>query len=197
MNPLLIPFLTYSFVTIFTPGPANVSASALGKRVGYRRSVPYLLGIGLGLLLLLTAAGLLTGFFERNYARMSSFLRWVGAAYIAWLAVSLFLPEHTSTSRASTSWGFASGFLLELLNPKGILFAITTFTSFSTLLTGSPLMIIGSACFLAFLAFSATSLWALLGATLSRFFKDKTFSTVFNCVMALLLLFSAYSIVTH
>ena len=37
----------------------------------------------------------------------------------------------------------------------------------------------------------------IAGINASIMFKDKSFSTAFNSVMALLLLFSAYSIVKH
>ena len=198
MNPLLLPFLTYSMVTIFTPGPGNISASALGARVGFRRAAPFISGMVLGYFLVLLSSAMLTEFLRANYSRFSGFVRWVGAAYIVWLAVSPFLSRHRSTTEvAASDLGFGSGFLLVLVNPKGILFAVTTFVSFSALLTGSIARSVASSAFLALLFLVAASLWAVVGAALSSAFKSRTFSLVFNFVMAVLLLYAAYSIVLH
>jgi cysteine/O-acetylserine efflux protein len=197
MHPLLIPFLSYSFLTIFTPGPANVSASALGSRIGYRRSLPYLVGMAVGFFLILTASGLLTDLIRENYAPLSVYLKWIGAGYIVSLAISLFLPSHKARTGKSRDIGFMSGFLLVLVNPKGIMFAATTFASFADLITASMLRSVGSVLFLALLGFCATSTWALTGAALAKLFNNKTFAISFNVVMALLLLCSAYSIIMH
>ena len=197
MHPLLIPFLSYSFLTMFTPGPCNVSASALGSRIGYRRSLPYLVGMAVGFFLILSASGLLTDLIRENYAPWSVYLKWIGAGYIVWLVISLFLPSHKASTGKSRDVGFMSGFLLVLVNPKSIIFAITTFAAFADLITASVLRSVGSVLFLVLLGFCACSTWALTGAALAKLFNNKTFAISFNVVMALLLLYSAYSIIMH
>ncbi len=197
MHPLLVPFLSYAFLTIFTPGPANVSASAVGSRVGYRRSLPYLVGINVGFGLVLAASALLTDWLRVHYAPMAAYLKWIGAGYVVWLAISLFLPSHKVGAGQSRDIGFLSGVLLILVNPKGITFAVTTFASFGELIAASLLRGAGSVLFLTLLGFAASNVWALTGAGLSRLFNRRAFALAFDVVMALLLLYSAYSIVTH
>jgi threonine/homoserine/homoserine lactone efflux protein len=197
MHPLLIPFLSYSFLTIFTPGPSNVSASALGSKIGYRKSIPYIAGMSIAFFIILTASGLLADFLRENYSKIALYLRWIGAAYILWLAISLFVPPHKDKNNKPNDMGFVSGFLLVLVNPKGILFAITTFASFAELIANSTLKSIGSSFFLTFLMFAASSTWALTGAKLSTLFINKWFSLIFNLVMAIFLIYSAYSILAH
>jgi cysteine/O-acetylserine efflux protein len=195
MHEPLVPFFTYAILTTFTPGPNNVSASALGLRLGYRRSLPYLLGITGGFLAIMLASGLLTEFLTRNYALIAPFLRWIGALYIAWLAVSLFLPSRAGEGGAASGReGFAGGLLLQVANPKVILYGVTIYTSFPTLLTGSGWRTLGSASFLAGVGFCAVSTWAAVGSALSRLFERPPFRLAFNAVMALLLLYSAVSI---
>jgi cysteine/O-acetylserine efflux protein len=198
LNPLILPFLTYAIVSIFTPGPSNISTSTLGARVGFRRTIPYIAGTVLAFFLILMVSALLTNFLQANYARYSLYLRWIGAIYILWLALSLFLPKREKASKEESSdWGFGNGFLVVLLNPKGILFAITIFVSFSALLTGTILKSLIASAFMAFLCACATSLWAIAGAMLFSAFRSKSFSLVFNIIMAFLLLYAAYSIVFH
>ena len=63
---LLLAFITFAFVTSVTPGPNNMMLLASGVNFGLRRSIPHMLGISLGFMLLVTATGLGLGqLFER------------------------------------------------------------------------------------------------------------------------------------
>lgn len=195
MSPLVVPFLTYAILMTFTPGPNNVSSSALGLRLGYRRAVPYLLGISTGFIVIMLCGGLLTEFLTRNYAVISPYLKWIGAIYMVWLAASLFLPSNKGEAVARD--GFVGGLLLQFVNPKGILYGITVYASFSALLTGSLVKTVGSAVFLTAVGFASISTWALVGSVLSRYFENRFFRLGFNIVMAMLLAYSALSILLH
>jgi cysteine/O-acetylserine efflux protein len=195
MNSLIVPFLTYAILMTFTPGPNNVSASALGLRVGYRGSLPYLLGMTTGFIIIMLCGGFLTEFLTRNYAVISPYLKWIGAAYMVWLAASLFI--HSPKKKAVARDGYAGGLLLQFVNPKGILYGITVYASFPSLLTGSVGRTLGSAVFLTAIGFASVSTWALVGSALSRYFERRPFRIVFNVVMAALLVYSAISIILH
>ncbi len=198
MNRLVLPCLSYVLLMTFTPGPNNVSSSALGLRVGYRRSLPYLSGIATGFLVLMLCGGLLTEFLTRNYAAISPWLKWIGVLYMAWLAVSLFLSHPREKGEPATLRdGYAAGFLLQFVNPKGILYGITLYTSFASILTGSLGRTLGSAAILTVIGFSSITMWCLAGSVLSGLFARPSFHLAFNIVMALLLIYSAVSIVSH
>src|SRR3982074_3905820 len=55
-----LPFVTFTFVMSITPGPNNVMLTASGANFGFRRTVPHILGIGVGFVvqLLAVCAGL-------------------------------------------------------------------------------------------------------------------------------------------
>lgn len=205
MNELLLPCLSYAILMTFTPGPNNVSSSALGLRVGYRKSLPYLLGIMTGFIVLMLAGGLLTDFLTRNYASISPWLKWVGVAYMAWLAIALFLPHAKKAEiggpggalRGDFRDSYPAGILLQFVNPKGILYAVTIYGSFSSVLTGSLARTLISASILAALGFASISLWCIVGSALARLFDRPAFKLGFNIVMAILLVYSAVSIVLH
>jgi len=198
MNELFVPCLSYALLMTFTPGPNNVSASALGLRLGYRRTLPYLLGITAGFLVIMLCGGLLTAFLTANYEAISAWLKWVGVAYMAWLAVSLFLAgSKKKEGRGALRDSFGGGFLLQFVNPKGILYGITVYGSFSSLLTGSLGRTLGSAAILTIIGFSSISTWALIGSSLSRYFANRAFRLTFNGIMAALLVYSAVSIALH
>ena len=197
MEPLLLPFVIYAVVTTFTPGPNNIAASATGMRLGYRRTLPFLLGMLAGFMLIMLASGLLTDLARRAYDGILPWLKWVGAAYMTWLAVSLFLPTKHDSDEPARNARFFDGMFLQVVNPKLILYGITIYSSFQTLLAGTPGRLVGSVVLLSLLGFSSISLWAVVGSTFSRLLITKTAKLVFNIVMALLLLYSAVAIVLH
>lgn len=53
---LLLAFILFAFVTSVTPGPNNMMLLASGVNFGIRRSLPHMLGISLGFMLLVAAA---------------------------------------------------------------------------------------------------------------------------------------------
>ena len=55
---LLLAFILFAFVTSVTPGPNNMMLLASGVNFGIRRSLPHMLGISLGFMLLVAAVGL-------------------------------------------------------------------------------------------------------------------------------------------
>src|SRR6185369_7425966 len=56
----LLPLAAYSFVMSVTPGPNNVLLTTSGANFGYRRTLPHIVGIGIGhsLQVYLTCLGL-------------------------------------------------------------------------------------------------------------------------------------------
>ncbi|MBI2418348.1 MAG: LysE family transporter [Ignavibacteriales bacterium] len=192
---LIIPFITYAIVTSITPGPNNVSSASAGMQLGYRKTLPYLYGIVAGFFILLAVAGLLTGFITGMYESFSPVLKWIGIVYMLWLAVMPFLPGKSKKQGGPAySYSFFSGMILQLVNIKAILYSITIFSSFAGLISVSPGAIILSAVFLTFVTFGCISTWVLIGSTLAKYFENRQFYIVFNAVMALLLVYSAVSI---
>ena len=48
----ILPLAMFAFVSSVTPGPNNVMLTASGATFGYRRSVPHMLGICLGVVVM-------------------------------------------------------------------------------------------------------------------------------------------------
>jgi cysteine/O-acetylserine efflux protein len=198
MQPLWAPFFIYALVTTFTPGPNNITSSAIGMRLGYWKTLPYIAGITLGFLVIMLASGLLTDVASRAYRGILPWFKWIGVAYMTWLAVSLFLPSrHGAEGGSRREAGFTGGLLLQLMNPKVILYGITIYSSFHLLISGTPLKLVGSSVFLALLGCVSTSLWAILGSLFSSLLKGRVASLCFNIVMAILLVSSAVSLALH
>lgn len=86
---LLLAFVVFSLVMSVTPGPSNAMMVALGATFGFRWTVPPIPGIAAGMVFMIVAVGLgLGGLFEA-WPPLYDVLRWVGAAWLLWLAWQL------------------------------------------------------------------------------------------------------------
>lgn len=119
------------FALSATPGPSMLYV--LSRTVGQSRSAGFASAIGLclgGILLAVaTAWGLGTVFM--TYGGLVQTLRYLGAAYLAWLGIGMILEARACAEQQLTASRVArrpladvmwQGVLVELLNPKTVLF---------------------------------------------------------------------------
>lgn len=127
----LLVFALVALVAIATPGPTVLLALANGSRYGVRRSLPGMAGAVASDFVLINAVALGLGALLAASEFWFSVVKWVGAAYLAWLGVRLLrsqggldLPQPmASTTDGATQRGiFAKSFLVAVTNPKGHLF---------------------------------------------------------------------------
>ncbi|GMA61261.1 LysE family transporter [Alicyclobacillus fastidiosus] len=189
----IVPFLTYVFVTTFTPGPNNIMSMSSASRHGFSNTLKFTLGVAAGffvILLLSCYFNLLLFHFVPKIDLITSIL---GAIYMLYLAFKVVKSTRaTEHSHDQTSNSFASGLVLQFINPKVIVYGLTVISTFIIPLYKSTLMFILFSLFLALVGFLATSCWAAFGAGFQRFLA--TYRSLFNLVMALMLTYSAISI---
>lgn len=81
-----LALLVYAFVTSITPGPNNLMLLASGVNFGILRTVPHMLGISIGFLVLLLAVGFGLGAVLTAFPVLHMALKIAGAAYLLYLA---------------------------------------------------------------------------------------------------------------
>ena len=83
---LLPALIGFAFVSSITPGPNNLMLMASGANFGLRRSLPHMLGVGIGFTAMIVAVGLgLNGIFTAlPWAHTA--LEVLAVAYLLWLA---------------------------------------------------------------------------------------------------------------
>lgn len=137
MNTDVIGMATFVFVGAVTPGPVNLVALRYGIGGGMTRPLGYTIGasVSYGALLWLTGMGagpLLA------QPQMAHLLRWVGAAYLfylAWRIATAPLSEQNGETGvlAKDAWSaLLEGGLFQLFNPKAWLVALSGVTLFTT-----------------------------------------------------------------
>lgn len=194
-------FLAYVFVTTFTPGPNNILSMTNAVRDGYRRTLGFLAGIVAGFLIVMLLSGLLNVALVGLLPQVKPWLNLLGAAYMIYLAIHILLSKPADESGDGQAPGrndlntFRTGFVMQFLNVKGILYGVTVYSTFIVQMTQDPLTVSLFAPLLAAIAFLAISSWAI-GGNLFRGFLQR-YERPFNFVMAALLVYTAVASLWH
>lgn len=118
-------------------------------------------------------------------------MRGIGAAYLLWLAWSVFRSE-AGEAEERPAGGILTGMLLQFVNPKFILYGITAFSSFVLPYDDSAPTLSCAVAGLAVIGFSGSCCWAMFGAVFRRFFREH--HTFAGSLMALSLVGCAASL---
>ncbi|HPQ38161.1 MAG TPA: LysE family transporter [Synergistaceae bacterium] len=190
-----LPLISYVCITTFTPGPNNITCASLGNLYGYRKSLPFILGVGWGFFLILLLASGISSALLQKFPALEPALRLAGGAYILWLAWKIFRASYAMEKEDTTPvLGFWKATFLQLLNIKGVLYALTLYATFLSPLAGHYGLILLSGVILGAIAVISCSLWALFGAGLRHFLHNPKLQKGINSVLALLLVYTAISL---
>jgi len=186
--------LTFVLITSFTPGPSNVSSAAMGALHGYRRTLKYLFGMTSGFLFVMFLCAWISASLLSLLPTFEPLLRYAGAAYILYLAYGILKASYSFDSGAVKPMGFASGFLLQLLNPKLIVYGLTLFSTFLASVSQQPPQMMVALMLLALTAFCAISVWTLFGTIIGTYLRHPRARLVVNGILALLLVYTALNL---
>lgn len=186
---ILTALAAFAFVTSITPGPNNMMLLASGANFGFRRSIPHMLGIGIGfvVMVILVGAGLMQLF--DTWPTSYQILKVFSAAYMVWLAWKIAKsasPEGQSAGAKPMT--FLQAALFQWVNPKAWTMALSSITLFAPGREFSAVLWVG-------LIFGAINLpcvssWTILGQKLRLILSNPTRLTAFNWTMAALLIAS-------
>jgi len=192
---IFISFLVYTTITAFTPGPNNILALSATSNFGIKKSKHLLLGICLGFFCVMLLCGIFSFALASILPKVTNVMKYVGAIYIIWLAWHVLKSKPSYSNETSGNSSFLSGFLLQFVNVKIILYGITALGSFVFPFYSSSYIILGFIVLLSIIGSMGTLSWAFMGsifrATFNKHYK------ILNIVMALLLLQSAISLVFY
>ena len=185
----------FTFVTTFTPGPNTISSAMMGIQVGYRRSFPYFLGIATGFFSIMLLGGLFASLLVRVLPEVMQVFSYIGVVYILYLAYRVLHADYALSEQSTKLLGYKDGLLLQLFNPKVLVLALTIYTTFLGSMDRSIPALFLSALFLTTMSFSAISLWASFGAAFSHLLTSQKTRRLVNGLLALLLVYSAITLV--
>ena len=189
MLDLLLSLVVFAVVATSTPGGATTLATASGAQFGFKRRLPLLGGIAIGLATLIGAVGGGLGAIVQSVPQIQIGMRVAGSLYLLWLAwtIGRLGKPTTKTGTTVAPIGLAKGFLLLWLNPKAWAMAIAA-SSANAGLSSNPLhlaLIVGTAFGMA--AALSLTLWCLGGQWLARILKTETQWRAVNISLGLVL----------
>ena len=186
MHPELLLLIGISFSMGFTPGPNNAVASYSAFNFGVRKTLPIILGVGLGytVLVVLLIFALISVF--QKYPYLQEIIRILGSIFLIYLAYKISFSKGKLQSKAENPVKFYETFFFQFINPKGVMAAITLISKFVSQenYISSSITVIVVCSVTAFLSITS---WALLGKFLRKFATNNEFIKRFNYAMSILL----------
>lgn len=185
---LLAALATFALVTVITPGPNNLMLMASGTNFGFVRTVPHMLGIGLGFPLMVVCVGLGVMQVFDLWPLSYTLLKILSVAYLfylAWKIATAAPPASADGPAEGKPLTFLQSAAFQWINPKGWSMALSAITLYAT---GRDLMAVlwVAGVYVAVSTISTTS-WTILGQQVRRLLKNPARLRVFNWVMAVLL----------
>lgn len=176
---LLLALITFAFVSSITPGPNNLMLMASGANFGFRRTIPHMLGIGLGftVMVLLVGGGLVQLF--DSYPVSYTVLKAASVAYLLYLAWKI---AHAVPAKQAEATGTPMTFLqaaaFQWVNPKAWAMALTATTAYAPSQTLGTILIV--ALVFGAINLPSVSTWTVLGQQMARVLTNPRRLLVFN-----------------
>lgn len=196
-------FLVAMFVMAITPGPANLFAIATGMERGKTAALLGVLGMNAATLVWFACSALGLGALIITFPKAFHVLALAGAAYLVWLGLkSLWagirnLESHASASVRAGRSAFFDGFMVQIANPKILLFFSAVLPPF--LDVDRPLVpqLIMFACATIGMDLISMSAYGVGGAALSSRMNEPGFRRGFAILVGVLLITAAALIVSR
>ena len=192
---ILTGLAAFSFASSITPGPNNLMLMASGANYGFRRTIPHMLGVGIGFVFMVIMVGI--GLVQVFNAIPASYLalKVVSVIYLLYLAtrIATAAPPGDDAREAGKPFTFLQAAAFQWVNPKAWTMALTSVAVYapsqSLLAVGLVALVFGA------INLPCVSLWTVLGEQLRHVLSNPRRLRVFNILMALLLVGSLYPVV--
>ncbi len=186
---LLLSAAVFSFVTSVTPGPNNTFLLSSGVNFGLKKSMPYLMGIMAGLCGMMLGIGLGLGVVFTAFPLVYQVLKYIGFAYIVYLAYLIVMSTAKSEAAQSQYIGFWKSTTFQFVNPKAWIVLASYMATFVPVEAGWFEAALICLIFLV-ATFPGALIWAISGELLRTWLSDPRRRKIFNITSAILLVLS-------
>jgi len=182
----------FALVSSITPGPNNLMLASSGLTFGFRRTMPHMLGITLGLMAMLVLVGCGLGAVFVQWPPAYSLLKVAGSAYLLYLAwrVARSGPM-TADTAAGRPFTFLQAAAFQWVNPKAWIMSVGIVAAY-TPQSGFYVNLMLAAAICGAVTLPSISLWTACGSALRHALRTPSAVRAFNLAMALLLVASLY-----
>jgi|TARA_B100001063_G_scaffold50804_1_gene44808 threonine/homoserine/homoserine lactone efflux protein len=176
-----------SFSLGFTPGPNNAVASYSGFNFGIKKTIPLILGVGLGYTTLVIIINFVLISTFKQFPIIQEIIRILGTFFLIYLAYKIAASNSSQDEIKKNPVSFFDTFIFQFVNPKGVMAALTLISKFVSesnyLMTSIMVIIVCSVT-----AFLSITTWTFLGKFLRKFATNNSFIKRFNYAMSFLIL---------
>lgn len=186
----LAAFLAYSIIVTFTPGPSNIVIFSTAQNRGHKKALEFVAGATLAFGIMLSLSAALNSYLFEIMPKIQTVMQIIGTAYILYLAWKILHMD--DGGNADSSGGFMTGFTMQFVNPKVILFTLTVIGSFVIPVITDPLDIALYVAILTLIGMCAYSSWVVLGTLFRRYLRP--YQKQANIILALTMVYCAWSV---
>lgn len=188
---LILALAAFALATSITPGPNNLMLMTSGANYGLRRTLPHMVGVALGFVVLAVCVGLGLGRALQAWPPALTILKAASVAYMLWLAwkfATAAAPEPGAVSGRPLTFLQAAAF--QWVNPKGWAMALTAISVYAP--GQAPGTVLAVALIFGAVNLPSVGLWALAGTAMGRLLARPARLRAFNVTMAVLLVLSLW-----
>ncbi|MEX3857558.1 LysE family translocator [Paraburkholderia sp. BR10923] len=186
--------ILFALVTSITPGPNNTMLLASGVNFGFRRTLPHLSGISVGVVLLMLSVGVGLGEAFVHFPVLYTVLEAVSVAYLLYLAWKIGTSGELKLRNGERRpMRFHEAIAFQWVNPKAWMMVLTAATTIH-LSNSFGMNAVAMAAVFYVIGFPCICVWAGFGTAMREVLSNPKRLRVFNVAMALLLVGSLYPI---
>lgn len=184
-------FLIYCTIATFTPGPTNIVILSTVHNFGVKKAMKYSFGATIGFASLLVISALLNTILITIIPKIIIVMQIIGSGYMFYLVYQIYKMDASNGALNQTAT-FMSGFLMQFLNPKVVLFTLTVIPTFIMPSYSTSSAVTLSILAITLIGFLAFMTWVLFGSIFKAFLQK--YNKTFNVLMALSLAYAAIMI---
>ena len=195
-----IIILSYMVFLSFSPGPNNILCSINGTRYGWAKTIPLISGMISGFFLVGFFTSLSVEFIKEQSEFLDS-MKYICCLYLLYLSY-LIMKEDPGTYTENTEalespTQFKSGFILQFINGKVILYYIILMTVYASRLGETYSVKFGLLLGATMVGIAALSTWTTLGVFLRQYLSDEIKARRSNYILGFLLTLVALDLAFH
>jgi threonine/homoserine/homoserine lactone efflux protein len=180
----VIPLVMFAALAVSTPGPNTLLLASSGANFGFRRTLPYSLGIVAGRSVLQVCVIAFLGVLFATTPELQTVLRVAGSVYLVYLSYKIATARPASAAERPLT--FAHGALYQFVNAKVWANATTAVSVFVQAGDGyyarAAILVVAFAT----LSFFANCAWTLFGMQIRRVLRSPAALRHFNYSMGAL-----------
>lgn len=185
----LLPMTAFVTASTITPGPNSIMIMASGVNFGFRKTMPHILGVAVGITIVITLAGIGLGALLELVPVLQTALFIISTVYLFYLAWKI-ANAAPATEKASegTPFTFFQALAFQAVNPKVWALGMAAVAIFAPLYI--PLNVFVVAVTFALIGLLSNSAWGWFGTVIRQFLLGGRRLRIFNIGAALLLVAS-------